>query len=105
MVEIIAFYEFKDLPALRSLAETREMLKDTIRTTDVRGTIIIAEEGFNGMVCGTAEQINDFVAAADAVLATTLKVKSSFHEAAPFRKIDVKIKPEIVTLKRPVDMT
>ena len=32
-------------------------------------------------------------------------MKSSFHDAAPFRKIDVKIKPEIVTLKRPVDMS
>jgi UPF0176 protein len=105
MVEIIAFYEFKEMPGLRPLAETREMLKDTIRTADVRGTVIIANEGFNGMVCGTPEQIVDFVAAANAVLATKLKVKSSFHEAAPFRKIDVKIKPEIVTLKRPVNMS
>jgi len=105
MVEIIAFYEFQDMPALRSLEETREMLKAAIHTTGVRGTIIIAEEGYNGMVCGTSEQVADFIAAANELLETTLKVKSSFHDAAPFRKIDVKIKPEIVTLKRPVDMS
>ncbi len=105
MVEIIAFYEFKELAELRPLEETREMLKDTIRTTGVRGTIIIAEEGYNGMVCGTVDEISNFVATANSVLSTALNVKTSFHEAAPFRKIDVKIKPEIVTLKRPVDMS
>src|SRR4051794_37233400 len=105
MVEIIAFYEFKDMTALSPLDVTREILKDAIRTTGVRGTIIIADEGYNGMVCGTSEQVADFIAAANELLETTLKVKSSFHESAPFRKIDVKIKPEIVTLKRPVDMS
>jgi len=105
MVEIIAFYEFKDMPAVRPLEATREMLKDIIRTTGVRGTIIIAEEGYNGMVCGTSEEVADFVWATNALLETALRVKSSFHDAAPFRKIDVKIKPEIVTLKRPVDMS
>jgi UPF0176 protein len=105
MVEIIAFYEFKDMTALSPLDVTRQILRDAIRTTGVRGTIIIADEGYNGMVCGTSEQVADFIATANELLATMLKVKSSFHESAPFRKIDVKIKPEIVTLKRPVDMS
>jgi len=105
MVEIIAFYEFKELGSLRPLADTREMLKECVRTTGVRGTIIIAEEGFNGMVCGNESEVADFLRQAGEILNTTLRPKSSFHEAAPFRKIDVKIKPEIVTLKRPVDMS
>lgn len=105
MVEIIAFYEFKPLAEVRPLAETREMLREAFRSTGVRGTVILAEEGFNGMVCGTESEVSAFVAAANDILATTLSVKSSFHETAPLRKIDVKIKPEIVTLKRSVDMS
>ena len=31
-------------------------------------------------------------------------VKTSYHDKAPFRKIDIKIKPEIVTLKKDVDI-
>jgi UPF0176 protein len=104
-IQIIAFYEFKDMVALRPLAATREMLKDAIRESGVRGTIIIAEEGFNGMVCGTSAEINHFTTIIESLLETTLQTKSSFHESAPFRKIDVKIKPEIVTLKRPVDIS
>ena len=104
-IQIIAFYEFKDMPALRPLEETREMLKDAIRGSGVRGTIIIADEGFNGMVCGTRGAVSEFTGQTEAILATTLHPKSSFHEAAPFRKIDVKIKPEIVTLRRPVDIS
>jgi UPF0176 protein len=104
-VQIIAFYEFKDMAALRPLSDTRELLKDAIRESGVRGTIIIADEGFNGMVCGSDAAVSDFTRLIESTLRTTLRPKSSFHETGPFRKIDVKIKPEIVTLKRPVDIS
>lgn len=103
--EIISFYEFKDLSAVGDLADMRSRLKELLVETGVRGTIILAAEGYNGMVCGTAEQITGFVDHAEKILDTKLKVKSSFNDAAPFRKIDVKIKPEIVTLKQPVDIS
>lgn len=104
-IQIIAFYEFKDMLSLRPLLETRELLKDSIRDSEVRGTIIIAEEGFNGMVCGTGDAVARFTTCIEDVLQTTLRPKRSFHENAPFRKIDVKIKPEIVTLRQPVDIS
>jgi UPF0176 protein len=104
-IQIIAFYEFKDMAAMRPLSETRELLKEAIRESGVRGTIIIADEGFNGMVCGGTAAIDHFTAIIEPLLQTKLIVKSSFHDTAPFRKIDVKIKPEIVTLKRPVDIS
>src|SRR6187402_174196 len=103
-VTIIAFYEFKDLPRVAPLAELKTSLKDALRKLDVRGTIILADEGFNGMVCGTADGVAAFVESAGKILDTTLHLKTSFHDKAPFRKVDVKIKPEIVTLKRPVEM-
>lgn len=105
MVEIIAFYEFKRLGELRPLGETRELVRNAIREVGVRGTVILAEEGYNGMVCGTSDEIAAFIGRMNELLATRLTVKSSFNDEAPFRKIDVKIKPEIVTLKKPVDMS
>ena len=104
-IQIISFYEFKDMSTAGALAGIREDLKQVLRDLDVRGTIIIADEGYNGMVCGEASNIDAFVLRLEHKLDTCLAYKSSFHDKAPFRKIDVKIKPEIVTLKLGVDIS
>lgn len=104
-IQIISFYEFKELGGRSMLEEFKAKLKAALLEFDVRGTIILAEEGYNGMVCGAPERIDEFVPKVSEILGTRLKIKSSFHDAAPFRKIDVKIKPEIVTLKKVVDMS
>lgn len=104
-IQIVAFYEFKDLSAVGDLIEIKERLKELLQELGVRGTIILANEGFNGMVCGLADEIAVFIKRAAEILDTNLSVKSSFFTKAPFRKIDVKIKPEIVTLKKPVDIS
>jgi UPF0176 protein len=98
-IEIITFYEFKKLTGLDSI---RSSLRDKMRRIGVRGTVLLAEEGFNSTVCGTRAAIREFVTATEAILETTLVFKSAYHNSMPHRKIDVKIRPEIVTLKRPV---
>ena len=102
--QIITFYEFKRIDRER-LPGLKASLRTAMVDNSIKGTIILAEEGFNSTVCGRPEDIDAFVFAAEIVLDTTLVVKSSFHEACPFRKIDVKIKPEIVTLKQRVDIS
>jgi UPF0176 protein len=102
--QIITFYQFKKLLEIGDLPSIKEQLKELMRETGVRGTIIIADEGFNSTVCGTREQVNAFVPAIEKIFDTNLVYKSSFHDAAPLRKIDVKIRPEIVTLKKQVDI-
>lgn len=104
-IQIISFYEFKDLLAVSVLADIRASLKEAFAEIGIRGTIIIADEGYNGMVCGDKAQITAFVPRVETILQTKLVFKSSLHETAPFRKIDVKIKPEIVTLKQHVDIS
>ena len=104
-IQIISFYEFKDLAGAGALTDIRTSLKEAFVEIGIRGTIIIANEGYNGMVCGDRAQIMDFIKAAEKILQTTFVFKSSFHEQAPFRKIDIKIKPEIVTLKQNVDIS
>lgn len=101
MYQINTFYEFKPLSDLDDL---KTSLKDAMCERSIKGTIILAEEGFNGTVCGSVESIASFINFAGRLLATTLDCKSSFHDSMPFEKIDVKIKPEIVTLKKKVNM-
>ena len=102
-VQIITFYEFRRF-ASEDLPGVKESLRGMMKENSIKGTIILAEEGFNATVCGEPADVERFVALAETVLQTTLNLKSSFHEASPFRKIDVKIKPEIVTLKKPVEV-
>lgn len=104
-IQIIAFYEFKRLADVAPLAELRTRLREMFQDLDVRGTIILADEGYNGMICGLPANIGRFIDEAGKLLDTKLICKSSFHDTAPFRRIDVKIKPEIVTLKQSVDIS
>jgi len=102
--QIITFYEFKDLTEIGVLEEIKESLKRSMRENSVFGTIILAAEGFNATGCGEPESVEIFVKAAENILKTNLKYKRSFHAEIPFRRVHVKIKPEIVTLKRKVEI-
>lgn len=99
--QIITFYEFK---ALTNLSELKAALKSFMHENEIFGTMILAEEGYNSTVCGTTENIENFIVFLESVFQTKLKYKSSFHDRCPFQRIKVKIKPEIVTLKQKVDI-
>lgn len=102
--QIITFYEFKRFDSAR-LPELKSSLRDAMVTNSIKGTMILAEEGFNSTVCGEVDDVAAFVSTVENILDTRLVFKSSFHDACPFGKIDVKIKPEIVTLKKQVDIS
>ena len=71
----------------------------------VFGTILLAVEGFNASLCGESENVERFIASAELILETKIVHKSSFHSERPFRKHEVRIKKEIVTLKKAVDIS
>ena len=101
---IITFYEFKLLAADR-LEALKSACREAMKANSIKGTIILSEEGFNATVCGEPENLDSFVIAAEKIFESKLNRKTSFHDECPFRKIDVKIKPEIVTLKKTVDLS
>src|SRR4051794_19112213 len=101
--QIITFYEFKEF-AEAELPDLKELLKVLMKRLNIKGTIVLAREGFNSTVCGGPRSVDEFVREAGSILNTTLNFKSTFHLECPFRRVDVKIKPEIVTLKRPVNV-
>ena len=102
--QIITFYEFKRF-STDELPRLKASLRDAMAGNSIRGTVILAEEGFNSTVCGEPSNLNLFITEAEKILDTKLNFKASFHDACPFRKVDVKIKPEIVTLKKHVDIS
>ena len=68
----------------------------------LKGTILLAEEGINLFLAGSAEGIGAFLQAlrADPRFAD-LEVKFSHSEVVPFRKLLVKIKREIIRMDHP----
>lgn len=103
--EIFTFYRFQDMSALGPLPELRDRLRRSMFEEGIVGTVILADEGINSTVCGTSDAVARFIAAASEMIDRPIVGKSSFSTSPPFRKVDVKIKAEIVTLKRPVDMS
>jgi len=99
--QIITFYEFKEFTAL---PELKQSLVGAMQENSINGTIIIASEGYNATVSGTPRDIGIFVGIIEKTLDTHLKYKSSFHAEMPFKRIKIKIKPEIVTLKKDVEI-
>lgn len=97
MTTIIAFYKFvtiEDLPVLR------KQLQALTNRLSLRGTILIATEGINSTISGSKENIQQFKEAltSDSRFADIV-FKESFYDDISFRRMLVKIKKEIVTLK------
>lgn len=99
--QIISFYKFI---RLSNLGDLKISLRKSMIENSIFGTIIIAEEGLNATVCGTPGDISAFVSAAERFFETSLKFKSSFHDEIAFKRVKVKIKKEIVTLRKKVEI-
>ena len=99
--QIITFYEFKKLQDLETI---KSALKTGMLEFLIFGTILIADEGFNATVAGPLENLLRFIEVLENTLQTKLKYKSSFHQENPFLKAKVRIKKEIVRLRKVVEI-
>ena len=108
MLKVVALYQFAPLPDFREL---REPLRALCAGLAIRGTILLAHEGINGTVAGTADAIEALVRELrDGPLfggrLDNLELKFSQASAMPFARLKVRLKKEIVTLGDPaVDPT
>ncbi|MEQ1765349.1 MAG: rhodanese-like domain-containing protein [Pyrinomonadaceae bacterium] len=103
MYKIAAFYKFLDLTD-KDLLALRDDIRNTMKERGIVGTVILAGEGLNSTICGRKGDIDGFVIELSNLLSSDIEPKYSYSDTAPFRKIDVKVKPEIVTLKKDVDI-
>lgn len=94
-----AFYKFVDLP---DFASRRAPLLALCEQHSVKGLILLAREGINSTIAGPAECVHAVLAylRSDPLLAD-LQHKESWSERAPFYRMKVRLKKEIVTLGVP----
>ena len=96
-VMVASFYKFTTLAAPR---EFGAMLGARARALGLLGTLLLAEEGLNASIAGAPAAVRAFLAElrAQPGFESLSDVRESFHDAAPFRRMKVKIKKEIVTM-------
>ncbi|MDO9114708.1 MAG: sulfurtransferase [Polaromonas sp.] len=95
----IAAYKFV---ALEGLAELQAGVREALQDRAIKGTVLLAEEGINLFLAAPRADIHDFLAwlRRDARF-HDLEVKESWSHAQPFRKLLVRIKPEIIRMNHP----
>ena len=89
---VAAFYHFAKLD---NLAEYKNLLLDKCNSLDLLGTILLANEGINGTISGSASAISDILGfiRSDERL-KNLVHKESYSDEPPFLRMKVKLKSE-----------
>ncbi|MFN6264058.1 MAG: rhodanese-related sulfurtransferase [Chromatiaceae bacterium] len=99
MYVVAALYKFVALPDYVAL---RDALYQHLVLNKVKGTLLLAEEGINGTICGTREGIDAVRQWLDADgRFGGLSYKESFADEPAFYRTKVKLKTEIVTMGVP----
>lgn len=99
-MKVASFYRFLDLPEVESFRDDLQAHCDRL---GVLGTILVADEGFNGTICGSEAAILAIFDWLRERLALAAPIEARWTDAseAPFRRMRVRVKQEIVTLGRP----
>ncbi len=99
-MKVAAFYRFLDLAEQASF---REELQGICDGDGLLGTVLVAHEGFNGTLAGDEASIRRVFAWIEERLALAQPIEARWSDAgeAPFRRMRVRLKKEIVTLGRP----
>lgn len=95
----ISAYQFVGLPDCHAL---RDRLHQRALDLQLKGTVLLAEEGINLFLAGPAEAVRAWVDTlrADSRFAA-LAPKESWSDSVPFKKLLVKVKPEIIRMNHP----
>ena len=103
MVLVSAFYRFAPLP---DAAARRGPLARLGCGLGVKGSILLAPEGVNGTIAGEAGAVAQVLGHIRAWPGFDgMAARESHAAAAPFGRLKVRLKPEIVTLRAPADPT
>lgn len=99
-MNVTSFYHFVDVADPAALAAD---LQAQCERSGLLGTILVAPEGVNGTLAGAAEGIQAILDRLRAALGPASPIDARWSEAreAPFRRLRVRLKNEIVALGRP----
>ena len=95
----ISAYKFVPLPDALAL---KDLLRERALALQLKGTILLAEEGINLFLAGPAEDVRAFVTQLHTdTRFSDISPKESWSEAQPFKKMLVKVKGEIIRMNYP----
>jgi UPF0176 protein len=95
-IVVCALYKFVRLENFTAL---RQPLLSTMENNEVKGTLLLADEGINGTVAGSREGIDNLLAwLSKQPHLDNIVHKESFDDNMPFYRTKVKLKKEIVTM-------
>jgi UPF0176 protein len=99
-VNVVSFYRFTDIDNPETLCADLRALCDRAQ---LLGTVLVAKEGFNGTLAGEADAVRRIFDWLGQHLSFDEPLEARWTEAstAPFRRMRVRVKNEIVTLGRP----
>jgi len=99
-MNVVSFYRFTDVS---DPDELRGRLQVLCERNDLLGTVLVANEGVNGTLAGSDEAVRSVFDCLQESLSLAEPIEGRWTEAdeAPFRRMRVKVKREIVTLGRP----
>jgi UPF0176 protein len=99
-VRVASFYRFLDLV---DAEQFRQQLQAICDEQQVLGTVLVATEGINGSLTGEESAIQAVFAWIEERLSLTKAIDARWNEVgeAPFRRMRVKLRKEIVALGRP----
>lgn len=96
---VAAFYHFFDFA---DFAAKQKALKGEMQRLDLKGSLLIASEGFNGTVSGTRENIDAFLSYLKTHIAQgAFEHKESLCDRQPFGRAKVRLKKEVISLGVP----
>ena len=99
-MKVASFYRFLDLGDVQAF---RDELQVQCVDQELLGTILVAGEGFNGTIAGSESAIRRVFEWIGQSLDLASPIEARWTDAteAPFRRMRVRVKREIVTLGRP----
>lgn len=96
---VAALYRFV---ALENLPKLQKQIKTVCDANDICGTLLIAPEGINGTIAGQGQAIHNIIDCLEEIAGVSEgELKYSHAKERPFRRIKVRLKKEIITMKAP----
>ena len=98
IVSLYSFFSFQE----DSIIELKENLFNIEKNNDLSGLLIIAREGINGTICAEESIIENILNLLKKIVGINkLSLKVSYSKKKIFKKLKIKIKNEIVTMRVP----
>ncbi|MCA9370106.1 rhodanese-related sulfurtransferase, partial [Candidatus Woesebacteria bacterium] len=96
MFSVLLYYKYTPIDDPKKL---RDAQRELCQKFDIKGRIIISEEGINGTCAGTKAAIEEYKRVTGLVPGLEdMEWKESLSQTQVFPKLKVKVRPEIVTL-------